>query len=82
MKNIFFFQISIFYKCQLKKIILFIPTVLNRIKVRLIDTEIRLDNFTNDKDRGITVICKIKRLALFVSILIIHLHKCRYNIHG
>ncbi|XP_031632964.1 autophagy-related protein 2 homolog B [Contarinia nasturtii] len=37
-----------------------IDNVLNRIKVRLIDTEIRLEYFTSEKERGITVVCKIK----------------------
>lgn len=36
-------------------------SVLNRIKVRLNDTEIRLDYLTNERDRGITLIAKIKR---------------------
>lgn len=36
--------------------------VLNRIKVRLNDTEIRLDYFTVDNERGITLIAKIKRV--------------------
>lgn len=37
-------------------------SVLNRIKVRLNDTEIRLDYFTVDNERGITLIAKIKRV--------------------
>lgn len=37
-------------------------SVLNRIKVRLNDTEIRLDYFTVENERGITLIAKIKRL--------------------
>lgn len=35
---------------------------MNRIKVRLNDTEIRLDYFTIGNERGITLIAKIKRL--------------------
>lgn len=40
----------------------FLLAVLSRIKVKLNDTEIRLDYLTNENDRGITLVIKIKRL--------------------
>lgn len=49
-------------KTNLSGFSLIIFTVLNRIKVRLNDTEIRLDYFTVENERGITLIAKIKRL--------------------
>lgn len=36
--------------------------VLSRIKVKLNDTEIRIDYLTNENDRGITLVIKVKRL--------------------
>lgn len=41
--------------------IFFLFLVLNRIKARLIDTEVRLEYLTAEKDRGVAVIIKIKK---------------------
>lgn len=39
-----------------------IDNVLNRIKVRLNDTEIRLDYFTHDSKSGVSLVARVKRL--------------------